>query len=171
MNNIKIIKLPLERWEEYRDLRLEALKNAPTAFEASPEEYTDKKDDYWYKKLKNYQRQEEIILFAEDNGQLIGIVGVDFNSQIKRKHAVTIVGTYVKPKYQGQGIASMLVEAILKEIGHKPGVVKIDLDVNTENPAGIKLYEKFGFKIVGTYQKELYVNGKYYDYFEMEKLL
>jgi len=38
MDNIKIIKLTPERWEEYKNLRLEALKNSPTAFASSYED-------------------------------------------------------------------------------------------------------------------------------------
>lgn len=171
MNNIQIIKLSLSRWEEYKNLRLEALRESPTAFQASPEEYDDKKDDYWQKKLKCYQGIDGILFFAEDAGKLVGMVGVDFNQRIKRKHAVTIVGMYVNQNYRGKGIATLLLDTAIKEIQQRKEIIKIDLDVNTENQVAINLYQKFGFEIVGTYHKELYVNGKYYDFYEMEKLL
>jgi hypothetical protein len=35
---IKITKLPVERWADYRDLRLEALKSDPSAFGSAFEE-------------------------------------------------------------------------------------------------------------------------------------
>lgn len=169
--DIKIIHLPLERWSKYKDLRLEAIKSAPTAFLASVEEYSDKDDTYWQEKLKGYQGIDGLIFFAENNGKLVGMLGVDFNHRIKKRHAVTFGGVYVKEKFRGHGIGGLLIGAALDEIKDKKDIVKIDLDVNTENKSAIALYQRFGFEIVGKYQKELYVDGKYYDFYEMERIL
>ena len=47
----------------------------------------------------------------------------------------------------------------------------ITLEVVQRNEAAIKLYEKFGFEIVGNLRKRLKVDGCYFDSFVMEKVL
>jgi RimJ/RimL family protein N-acetyltransferase len=51
------------------------------------------------------------------------------------------------------------------------GIAKIKLAVNSEQQAAIKLYKKFGFEIVGKLEKELFVDGQYYDELMMERHL
>lgn len=162
--DIKIIKLPSESWEDYKNLKLEALNKEPTAFSSSYEESAQYSDDYWQKKLVN-------IIFAEIDGELVGMLGIVKNSHQKRKHAVSIVSVYVKEKFRGQGIAKKLMEAALEEIKKDSNVIKVDLDVNTEAKVAVKLYQSFGFQIAGTWQKELKIDGQYYDLYEMEKFL
>jgi len=53
----------------------------------------------------------------------------------------------VDPEYRGQGIASRLINAALDEIKSK-NLRCVELDVDIVKNGAIKLYEKFGFKIM-----------------------
>ncbi len=165
MLNIKIIKLPTERWPEYKALRLEALKNEPISYANSHEESLEHPDEKWQKLL-----EEGNTWFAEVDGKLVGMASVDRSSKLKVKHHASIVAVYVSPDFRGKGLARKLLETILKSLEEDPEIVKVDLDVTTTLEPAIHLYESLGFKIVGTYEKEYKINGKYYDLYEMEKI-
>lgn len=70
----------------------------------------------------------------------------------------------VSPEFQNRGIAAQTVSHIENEL-HKQGIKVIRLDVFTENPYAIRLYEKLGFKKTGT------VKWRKGDFFLMEKYI
>lgn len=172
MDNIKIIKLPVERWEEYKNLRLEALKQEPQAFSSSYEDDVLMSDEQWQSKLANYSDGKTgIILAADLNGELVGIMNSRIEQSRKMGHVAFIHGVYVKPEFRGKGIGKKLLEEILQWIeGHRE-IVKINLDVTTEQEAAIALYKSVGFEIVGHLKKEYLIKDKFYDVYEMEKYL
>lgn len=51
---------------------------------------------------------------------------------------------YVSGEYRNNGIASEMMEFCIEDV-IKRGCVNITLEVSSENKAGIKLYEKYGF--------------------------
>jgi len=169
---MNIIKLEPSRWEEYKNLRLEALKNEPTAFAASYEEKASKEDEYWQNQLKKFQEaQEDSMWFAEADGKLVGMAGWYRNNTEKLRHTATIYAIYTNPEFRGKGIAGRLITSVLNELESKPEIVKIDLNVNTKNEAAANLYKKLGFEVVGTLHKEIFVDGEYFDEYEMEKIV
>ncbi len=63
---------------------------------------------------------------------------------------------FVKEESRKKGIASELIENMLDDCRNKK-VETIDLEVNSLNEKAIKLYQKFGFKVIGKRTK--YYNG------------
>ena len=49
-------------------------------------------------------------------------------------------------------------------------LVRLDLDVYTDNEAAIKLYRKFGFAVEGTLVKAAFRDGAYVDNYVMARL-
>lgn len=70
----------------------------------------------------------------------------------------------VDPKFQGCGIGRQVMQFIEKTALEK-GIKAIRLDVFSENPYALRLYEKSGYRKTG---KEIYRCGKF---FLMEKLV
>lgn len=70
----------------------------------------------------------------------------------------------VSPEFQHKGIAAKTVSHIENEL-QKQGISVIRLDVFTENPYALRLYEKLGFKKTGT------VKWRKGDFFLMEKYI
>jgi ribosomal protein S18 acetylase RimI-like enzyme len=159
---IEIKKLPGERWKECRDLRLEALKNEPFAFASSYEEEIKLSESEWIKRLNN-------TLFAVLNDMPIGMIVYTINEKIKINHIANIYGIFVKNEYRYQGVGRMLIETALKIIHKNENVSKVRLSVNPDKKVAIKLYEKYGFHIIGRLCKELKIDDKYYDELIMEK--
>lgn len=167
-----ITDLPVERWEEYKNLRIEATTKVRQAFGTSAEEEKLKSDDNWKERLRNsLANTKYFFVFAEDNGTLIGMVGAHTEDLIKSGHNATLTSVYVKEDYRGQGIATKLIDALLEKIKKNPKITRLDLMVVTTQEPAIALYKKFGFEIVGTVHKEVCVDGVYYDDHIMEKLL
>ena len=161
---IEVKKLPPDRWKDYRDLRLEALKSDPLAFGSSYEEEKDLAEDEWKKRINN-------ALFALSNDKPVGMIVYIINNKIKTKHIANIFGIYVKKEYRGKGIGKKLIESVIKNIQKNVNVSKIELAVNPEQKAAVKLYEKYGFELVGRLKKELKIDDKFYDELIMERHL
>jgi len=84
-----------------------------------------------------YSKQQGQFFVAKENDEIIGIIGVTFQNQfLVRLHHLA-----VKPAFEGQGIASGMVMALLKELN----VPKMEAQVNF---AQYKFLEHLGFKIV-----------------------
>jgi len=168
-SNTKITTLSINDWEPYKELRLHALKDAPLAFSSSFEDALNKVDGHWMGHLKDDKMS--ISLFAKSGGKLVGMGAAIFDKKRKTRHIAELVGFYVNPDYRGQGIASKLIEEIIKRIQERPEIKKIKLSVITTQKAGVKLYEKYDFKIAGELKKEFALDGKHYDMYIMERIL
>jgi RimJ/RimL family protein N-acetyltransferase len=162
---IVIKKLEEDGWKEYRDLRLQALKREPTAFGSSYDEEKDITEEQWRKRTIGNA------LFALSKDKLIGMIGYFRVNRTKLRHIANIFGFYVSREYRGQGVGKKLIDSVLIQIKKSEDIVKIKLAVNPEQKAAVKLYQSFGFKVVGQLKNELYIKGKFYDELIMEKLL
>ena len=99
------------------------------------------------------------------------MVGYIINNNLKTSHIAQIFGVYVIHEYRGQGVGNKLIEVAVKLIQENRHTSKIKVTVNPEKKAAVKLYDKYGFEIVGRLKNELKVNGKFYDGLIMEKYL
>lgn len=161
---IQIKKLPAERWEDYKRLRLEALKNEPTAFGSAWEEQVDLPPDVWIERLPT-------ILFAMQNDTPVGMVRYTFETSVKNKHTANIYSYYVIPAYRNQGIGGRLLTTVIDLIKENIAIRKIKLSVISVQKSAVRLYERQGFVCTGSYKNELCVDGKFYDELIMEKYL
>jgi ribosomal protein S18 acetylase RimI-like enzyme len=161
---IEVKTISEERWQDYRDLRLEALKKDPLAFGSSWEEETGLSEAVWRRRIKN-------TFFALDQDKLVGTIVWVQETMIKAKHVANIYGVYVAEEYRGWGVGKKLMDAALAHAKESDGVIKVKLAVNPTQKAAVKLYQSYGFKIAGKVKKELYIDGRFYDELIMEKML
>lgn len=113
--------------------------------------------------------QNSILLVSEADDQIIGMSNITQFNAAKQRH-IAEIGICLVEEYWGYGIASMMMEMML-EFAENSDLKIITLEVAQENEAAIKLYEKFGFEIVGKLRKRLIVESCYLDSFVMEKVL
>ena len=161
---IEVKKLPPDRWKDYRDLRLTALRSDPLAFGSSYAEEKNLTEDEWKRRLNN-------AIFVLSNDKPVGMIVYITNSRIKTKHVANIFGTYVVKENRGKGIGNKLMESVIENIQKNVNISKIELPVNPEQKAAVKLYEKRGFKLVGKLEKGLRIDDKFYDELIMERHL
>lgn len=88
------------------------------------------------------------------DGVLAGIAGIHVFSATYRVAALGNVATH--PEYRNRGIAKKLIAALCYDLQND--VDTIGLNVRSDNKPAIRLYERLGFQVVGTYEECLLRN-------------
>ncbi len=158
---IIVTNSPLERWEEYKQLRLESLSDSPQSFLDDIDKTQEISKEEWQKKLEN-------IYFAEMDGKWVGMIGAYQDERSKLNHIMKVVSFYVSPKYRGHGIGKALLSEVIDKSKKVKGVKKLELGVITTQEAAYQLYLTLGFKKVGEQKYSVRVGDKYFDEYLME---
>jgi ribosomal-protein-alanine N-acetyltransferase len=83
-------------------------------------------------------------LVAEQDGSVVGSAGL-----LTIGETAQIVTVGVLPTARRQGIGGRLVQALMTEAGRRLAS-EVLLEVRIDNTAARKLYEEFGFEVIGT---------------------
>jgi len=97
-------------------------------------------------------KPEGICLAAQRDGQLVGYIVCSRFDQVWH-----IMNVSVDPDLQRQGIATEMIDEILRRVGEEG---QITLEVRPTNSAAIALYERFGFLAAGTRPRYYQDNGE-----------
>ncbi len=110
------------------------------------------------------------VLVAECDGRMAGFGSLNvFNPRAAYDH-VADFSVYVERSWRGRGVGKQLLNA-LEARARTLGFHKLVLSAFPFNAAGMALYEKCGFRVVGTYREQGRVDGQWVDTIIMEKLL
>ncbi len=149
----------------FRELRLCALLDSPTAFSMDYQRSSNYPSKYWDDSLA-MDDQESAIFFAEREGQLIGMTGIARGRSPKTRHAADIWGVFVMSPWRGFHIAEALIRSC-REWAKGRGIVILRLAVVATNKSAIRCYERCGFQTYGTEPRSLFYDGEYYDEYLM----
>jgi RimJ/RimL family protein N-acetyltransferase len=149
----------------FRELRLGALLDSPTAFSMDHDRASHQSMKYWEDSL-TMDDNESAIFFAEHEAHLIGMTGIARGRSPKTRHGVDVWGVYVAPEWRGLHIAEELIKSCLIWAKTR-GVVIARLGVTAINQSAIRCYERCGFRIYATESRALLHDGKYYDFYMM----
>jgi RimJ/RimL family protein N-acetyltransferase len=144
----------------YRELRLDGLRNAPTAFGSSYEAESKNTLEEFAERLNR-----SYVAGAWLTGSLVGTAGFYRLDGLKTAHRGNIWGVYVRPDVRGHGVARALISDVLAFA--RTQVQQVHLSVVTENESARRLYEALGFTIYGTEPRSLFVDGRYLDEYMM----
>ena len=140
----------------FRDIRLEALADAPTAFGSDVPRETGFADQVWVDRIT-----ANPTFGVFDGDELVGIATFLRGSGLKRAHRGEVVGVYVKEKARGTGASRQMLGALIAAA--RESVVQLHLSVASHNHAARRLYEGLGFKRYATEPRSLLYEGCYYD--------
>jgi len=101
-----------------------------------------------------------LVALVED--EIVGNIAVWQNSNPRQSH-IGSLGMMIDPAYWGMRIGSQLMAAILDIADNWLNLKRVELEVNTDNPAAVHLYQKFGFIIEGTKQFHVFGDGRWAD--------
>jgi L-phenylalanine/L-methionine N-acetyltransferase len=108
-------------------------------------------------------------LVAVVDGELVGQLNLHtFPNHSRRRHAGQI-GMSVRDDFQGQGVGTALLAAALDLADNWLNLLRLELEVYTDNEPAVRLYKKFGFVIEGTLVRYAYRAGQYVDVYAMAR--
>lgn len=107
-------------------------------------------DDFWnFNTFKNeLLNPNSKYIVAKSNNEIIGFAGL-----WKSVDDVHITNIVTAKKYRKQNIGSLMLSKLIQISEAEKDITSITLEVNSNNIPAQKLYEKFGFKVVGLRKK------------------
>lgn len=122
----------------------------------------------WRQRMEN-SGDHHLQLVAERAGVVIGNIGLEQFTRMRRRHAGSI-GMGVAGAWQGKGVGKMLLQAALEVADKWMRLDRIELTVYSDNAAAIGLYEKFGFEVEGRLRAYAVRDGGLVDALTMARL-
>lgn len=122
-----------------RDLRLQALSEAPLAFGATVATDAARTLDEWRSWI-----EDGVVFFAEGTDGPVGLAGVRLAPDVP---IATIVSVWVHPAHRGSGASGALVAAALSWALDTGRTVR--LSCVADNATAIRLYARHGFRLAG----------------------
>ena len=108
-------------------------------------------------------------LVAVVEGRVVGNLGLHIEPADRRRD-VGKFGMAVHDDYQGRGVGSALLAAMVELADNWLGLRRIELEVWADNARAVHLYEKFGFVIEGTGRQYARRAGELVDAYFMARL-
>ncbi|MCB9798450.1 GNAT family N-acetyltransferase [Candidatus Nomurabacteria bacterium] len=168
---IEIIKLHPDQWELFKDIRLKSLQVEPIAFGSSYELEKERSEEQWRQSLeKNWLEETSWQYFAMEGEKVVGFMGAYIDALPRLRHVAHLKAVFVETEYRGKGISKRLFEFLTDKL-KEAGVLKLQLLVNKENERAVAFYKKLGFSVLCTLEKEMLIDGKFYDDYFMEMFL
>ncbi len=143
--------MPVNLAEAPRDMgigiRTAIVQDLPRILEIESLAFGGQWDHFHFKASLN-----DVFLVAVDalTGDLVGFL-VACCCKVSRRGIILRVA--VHPDYQGQGIATQLLEESFRELG-KRDLDEVELDVDIIKAGARRLYEKMGFTVVATFSPD-----------------
>jgi putative acetyltransferase len=122
----------------------------------------------WRKRVAT-DNERIVQLVALHQGAVIGSITLEQYSRIRRSH-VGSFGMGVAPAWQGKGVGSKLLAAVLDIADNWMNLRRVELSVYADNEAAIGLYRKFGFETEGLFRDYAVRDGTYVDTLSMARL-
>lgn len=144
--------------KQYRELRLEALKNHPLSF-GPVYEAEIKKDKLYFESLIEKQDGIENIFGAFDEGKIIGTCFFSQEEYEVKKHWGQLIQVYVSDDYRGKNIAYDLMQFVINKVFENPDIEYLTLGVAEGNLPAHNLYKKLGFIEYGMQKDYMRKNG------------
>lgn len=160
MSDATIRRITPDDANVWREIRLEALRLAPTAFGSSYEEAAATDPQTLSQRIPSGEGPD-VIFGAFVAGECIGTAGLHVETARKQRHKGMLWGVYVRETARRKGVAEALVRAVIACARSHVAILR--LTVNAQNIAARELYERLGFVAFGVEPRGLRVNGTDYD--------
>lgn len=142
MTEITVRALHEDDWQDYRSVRLAALRDSPHAFVATLAEEESYDESLWRERM-----QRSVRLIAEADHKAVGVVSIGRTQQEGEdaEHVGEVFGLWVAPDYRGTGVATRLVEEGGAE-ARRHGSTHLIYWVGTENGRAVAFASGMGFR-------------------------
>lgn len=153
-------------WEQFREIRLAAVRENPKAYGLAEADEASKTDGEWEAHCRDAEHGKGtwFVVALSDKGKMVGMLGAVEIFGTYMNHQVEIIRAYVDPKFRQLGIMEKLFLSLkeqLQKAGHiEQMIVWVTLH---DEQVGKEMFEKLGFKLAGTLSKTVKFEGKYHD--------
>jgi ribosomal protein S18 acetylase RimI-like enzyme len=132
-------------WQAMRDIRLDALRDAPYAFASTYAREAAFPEETWRERARS---GNSIVAYLPESGQQpMGLVA----SIQEVPGVLELVSMWVRPQARGRQVGSALAEAIV-ERARRGQQAQVHLWVTESNKPALRLYERCGFSPTGERQ-------------------
>jgi L-phenylalanine/L-methionine N-acetyltransferase len=125
--------------------------------------------EVWRKRLAELP-EGDFMLVACADGRIVGNAGLNFTGKSPRRAHAMHLGMTVHKDFQGKGVGTALMQALVDLADKWLNVFRLELTVYTDNERAIALYRKFGFEIEGTHKAYGLRAGQYVDTYSMARV-
>jgi ribosomal protein S18 acetylase RimI-like enzyme len=140
MTPVSVQPIVADQWREWRALRLAALTEAPDAFGAALEDWSDAGEDRWRQRLESVH----LNLIAVLGHEAVGMVSA---TEVADRQ-VELISMWVAPTGRGLGVGDALIRAVVGWAGAQQAD-RVVLAVREGNRQAILLYQRNGFRDAG----------------------
>lgn len=150
----------------FREVRLRALRDTPSAFSSTYEEELRLTDADWLERALRWNREKGIGLLAMDGSLGCGIAGSFLDEDDGTR--AQLISMWTDPAYRQQGVGRLLVNEIAGWARLR-GADLLQLMVTSSNEAAMRFYQRLGFARTG--RTEPYPNDSRLIEYEMSREL
>lgn len=152
-----IRRITLHDLECYREVRLRALQDSPSAFGSTYQAERDRPRELWLERVVASASGSQRAMFLAFDGDgdgdgegaaCVGLVGCVEDDLGADKQVVSM---WVAPTHRGNGVAAPLLEAAL-QWARQVGARRVGLWVTRDNDRARRFYERAGFTVTGDVQ-------------------
>ena len=149
-SSVRVARIAAADLSAYKNLRDEALRLYPDAFDADLDSERARPPESYLGRLGLGETLGGSFLIGAWVGtELVGMIGLERQSQQKLRHSAELNSMMVHPRYTGQGLGIRLVEAAIAQARQAIGLEQIVLRVTASSESAIRLYERAGFQGCG----------------------
>ncbi|NUM43824.1 MAG: GNAT family N-acetyltransferase [Anaerolineales bacterium] len=125
--------------------------------------------EIWRKRLAEPPEGTFGLVACAEN-EVIGQLSLHtFPNRPRRRH-VGQIGMAVRDDWQGKGVGTALMQAVVDLAAQWLNLIRLELNVYTDNEPAIRLYKKFGFVEEGTLVRYAFREGQFVDAYMMARI-
>jgi len=126
--------------------------------------------DAWHKIIEDWVQNERMHIFVADiQGKVAGVINLHCGTG-RESHVGNIMAMAVHDRHQGQGIGKMLMLTVIDLADNWLNLVRLEMDVYTDNERALRLFKNFDFEIEGRKRLDAFRSGRYIDSYMMARL-
>lgn len=144
----------------WKDLRLQALKEYPIAFNSSYEE-----ESSWGDKIFKRLLENNTMFGGFHKNELVATCCFHQHTSLHKQHRGFLWGMYTAEPHRQKGFATQLLEHTIDHA--RQHVIQLHLTCVTLYEDIAKFYEKAGFDVYGTEPRSILIDGDYFDVYLM----